>query len=239
MSIMKRTLSFFVAICLVATSSISAFANEIPAQQNSLTANFEETADSYAHFEALSINDYIIAIAQYEGISYNEAANKVVKAHEEAIKKWGNASETATCSFDSTRTSYLGNGSTEFYGFVYFIDNQANGIYQIRYQCPASYVANHYGRYFNYVSDAARAYAYNSGPWEFNDSQCSVNTKKTNGAVTAVTLSYSGMISTKYSVPVSVGTDGDFFGVTGSVSTDYICRKYVSGSNTHALSQPS
>ena len=40
-------------------------------------------------------------------------------------------------------------------------------------------------------------------------------------------------------VAVSVGTDGDFFGVTGSVSTDYICRKYVSGSNTHALSQPS
>lgn len=238
MSIMKRTLCFFVAICLVAISSLSAFADEIPSQQNSLTTNSEGNTDSFVQFEALSKNDYIIAIAQYEGISYNQAANKVAKAHEEAIKKWGNASEIATYSFDSTRTSYLGNGSTEFYGFVYFIDNQANGVYQIRYQCPASYVANNYGRYFNYVSTDAIAYAYNSGPWEFNDSQCSVNTKTTNGVVTAVTLSYSGMISTKYSVAVSVGTNGDFFGVTGSVSADYVCRKYVSGSNTHALSQP-
>lgn len=237
MSTMKKRISMFLlALVMVVAMALPTFAAS--ATISVCEDSVETDLASMDNFEPLSKDDYIASVAQYEGISYSQAAKKVEETRQDAIKKWGDPSAIAPYNFNTTSSENLGNGTTLFYGYVYFIDNQANGVYPIRYQCPASYVSTHYGRYFTSVTKSGLAYATGSGPWALEDSQCDVYTKQTNGQITAVTLSYSGVISTKYSVALSAGTAGSFFNVSGSVSTDYVCRKAVSGGNTHTLVQP-
>lgn len=105
----KRIPMFLLALAMMAAMALPTFAAS--ATISVCKDSVETDLASMDNFEPLSKDDYIASVAQYEGISYSQAAKKVEETRQDAIKKWGDPSAIASHNFNTTSSENLGNAS--------------------------------------------------------------------------------------------------------------------------------